>query len=278
MFRRISRASPHEGFANLEKNMTSFRLATVAIATVLVLVAVAFRGVLIEAAYPFERAANAFSRRVLRPISGLFDAVAAKAENDRLKREVESLSMVLSENDSLFAENRKLRSLLRYRDRLRGRWTAAKILSTGGGAGSVGRTVRIDKGSLSGVAKGAAVCVPEGLVGKVVGVTPHTAEVALLPDRAVKVACEIEGLQGTFGVLSGGTDDCLVLDHLSGPSAIPARSRVVTSGRGGVFPKGFAVGYFVEEGRSADGVGRTARIEPAVAFSEIEDVFVRYEE
>jgi len=262
----------------LEKKITSFNLATVAIVTVLVVVAVAFRGVLVEAAYPFERAANAFSRRVLRPLSGLWDAVAAKAENDRLKREVESLSMVLSENDALFAENRKLRSLLRYRDRLRGKWTAAKILSSGGGAGSVGRTVRIDKGSLSGIVKGAAVCVPEGLVGKVVGVTPHTAEVALLPDRAVKVACEIEGVHGSFGILSGGTDDSLVLDHVSGPSRIPVRSRVVTSGKGGVFPKGFAVGYFVDESRSADGIRRSARIEPAVAFSEIEDVFVRYEE
>ena len=262
----------------MDKKNTSFNIATVAIVAALVVSTIAFKGVAIESAYPFERAAKVFSRCVWRPLTGLWDGVAARAENERLRREVESLSMVLADNAALYAENDSLRSLLGYRENLRGRWMAAKVLSFGGGAGATGRMARIDKGSSSGIVKGAVVCVPEGLVGKVVDVTAHTAEIALLPGGSVKVSCEIEGCRGVLGILSGGTDGSLVIDHVSGDAAIAPRSRVVTSGKGGVFPKGLVVGSFIEEIRPANGAPRSLRIEPAVAFSEIEDVFVRHEE
>ena len=146
---------------------------------------------------------------------------------------------------------------------------AAGVLSTRGGAVSAHETLRVDKGSLSGVKVGAVVSVPSGLVGRVTDVTLHTAEVTLLTDPRIKVACQIETGEANppRGILSGGSEELLVLRHLVRAENVPPRSRVVTSGLGGVFPRGPEVGTYLSDGE----------VLPSVDYSSLEDVFIRRE-
>ena len=120
---------------------------------------------------------------------------------------------------------------------------------------------------------------PSKYQGVVASVTPHTAEVALLCDRAVRVACEIEQSGGvrTRGILCGGTEDLLSLRHLTNAQTVAPRSRVVTSGLGGVFPKGLAVGTLHDIHNGEDGLPYRGDVLPSVDFSTLEDVFIRRE-
>lgn len=240
-----------------------------ALAGTLVLVLV--RSSAVEAAYPVERAARGFRTRVVSRLVGLWRGAAAEAENVGLRREVAALEVLRTDLARLEDENARLRQALGYAQREPGEWLAAGVLSRGGGAAGVRDILRADKGSLDGVAVGAVVTVPAGLVGRVTSVSPHTAEVTLITDPSVRVSCEIGS--GASGILSGGGDGFLLLRHLIGADGIRLPAEVVTSGRGGVFPRGIRVGVLQRVGRDAQGT--TGALMPAVGFPSLEDVFIR---
>lgn len=253
----------------MKKSPTS-AWASVALGIVLVLALLSSRAVAVEAAYPVERAKQTFVRQVWTRVKGFFQGAAAAEENERLKRELASLALVRTDLDRLEAENARLRHALGYSERHAESWMAAGVLSTRGGAVSAHKTLRVDKGSLAGVKVGAVVSVPSGLVGRVTAVTLHTAEVMLLTDSRIKVACQIETGEPDppRGILSGANgEEHLLLQHLVRANGVPPRSRVVTSGLGGVFPRGLEVGTYLFEGK----------VLPSVDYDSLEDVFIRRE-
>lgn len=240
---------------------------------------VACPAVAVEAVYPVEHAKRAFVTRVWSRVKGFFRGASAAAENVRLRREVDALAILRGDVARLEAENARLRRGLSLVEKAPGTWLAAGVLARVGGASgaSDGLRLRVDRGLLAGVAKGAVVAVPEGLVGRVVSVTPHTALVAPLTDPAVKAHCRVEGDGRVRGILSGGTEDALVLrslqGSLSGASPV-ARARVFTSGLGGVFPPGLVIGTWIQLNTNANSVV-TGEVLPAVEFSTLEEVFIR---
>ena len=254
-------------------------IVILALAAIGTLVLVFSRTVVVEAVYPVERARQTFARQVWSRIVGAFSGAAARAENVRLRREVAALSLARLDAERAAEENARLRAALAYRAKTPGTWVAAGVLSSDGGAAGAHATLRVDKGSLAGVGKGAVVVVPEGLVGRVTSVTPHTAEVSVLADAAMKVACEVEtaARRRPQGILCGGGGDVLVLRHLTDAAEVPPRSRVLTSGLGGVYPKGIAVGTLLDVRKSPGGLAGEGEVLPAVDFSTLEDVFIRCE-
>ncbi|MBO7721351.1 MAG: rod shape-determining protein MreC [Kiritimatiellae bacterium] len=244
--------------------------------TVGALVLMVFRyAVAVEAVYPVERARNVFSRGLLTRLVGMFDGAAAAAENVRLKREVAELSLLRGDMKRLEAENARLRRAIGYSAHGGKEWVAAAVLSTGGGAAGHRDSIRVDRGGLAGVREGAVVAVPEGLVGKVIAVTPHTSEIMLVTDPSLKVACETEVASGRRlrGILSGGDPDLLLLKYLRNAEASSPRSKVYTSGLGGVFPRGIEVGTLLTVTSGVRGV--VGEVRPGVEFSTLEDVFIR---
>ncbi len=195
-----------------------------------------------------------------------------------MRREVAPLSLLLKDLRGLVEEHARLRQALGYRNRVSGEWIPAGVLSRNGGAAGVRDIIRIDRGSDAGVAEGAVVVVPEGVVGRVTAVTSHTAEVTLITDPLLKVACEVESSSARLsGILSGGGGGLLVLRHLMGAGEVLPRARVLTSGRGGVFPRGLEVGTLLEIRRDPKGLAREGEVRPAVDYSALEDVFIRRE-
>ena len=267
------------------KSKTTGTLAIAALAATIVLVFVFCRSAAVEAAYPVERAKTSLFRRTWAVVSGAWRGAAASVENMRLRREIASLAVLRSDLDRLEAENARLRSALSLCSGPKAEWLAAQILSHDGAAAGNGRTLRVDRGSLHGVREGAAVVVPEGLVGLVTSTSPHTSEVTLVTDPHVKASCEIEVARRDGvppapprGILSGGTDEILVLKHLTGSDRVASRARVVTSGLGGVFPKGIEIGTLLDVRRDEKGVVREGEVQPSVDYLSLEEVFIRREE
>lgn len=237
------------------------------------------RSLAVEAVYPVENAGRTFGARIWSRVCGCMRGASASAENESLRREVASLTLLRGDVERLETENARLRRALDYVARRPEFWLSAGVLSAGGGAAGSRHVIRVDKGSLAGVAEGAIVVVPEGLVGRVSAVTPHTSVVTLVTDPALKVACDVEGAgdEQLRGILCGGSEELLVLRHLSGAGEVPPRSRVLTSGRGGVFPKGIEVGTLLGIRPDAKGLAREGEVLPQVDYSTLEDVFIRRE-
>jgi len=243
------------------------------------LVLVVFRSASVEVVYPVEHAERVISSGFGARFADLFRGRSVAAENRQLKRELAELMLLRGDISRLETENGRLRRALGYESRHQGAWLAASVLSHGGGAVGSPDSIRVDKGSLAGIKEGAVVVVPEGLVGRVTSVTPHTAEVTLITDASLKVACEIEmrGSGRSYGILSGGGGDALVIRHLKNAESVFPHSRVFTSGRGGVFPRGLEVGTLLDVRKDAKGLAREGEVLPSVVFSTLEDVFIRCE-
>lgn len=179
-------------------------------------------------------------------------------------------------------------------------WIRAEVLSRNGAMG-VEHLMRVNRGSSSGVQRNAPVVVPDGLVGKVVEVSPHTAVIKLVSDPSMKVSCEIEtgmpGIGTVYGIMSGGGVKALAGDaacsiiYLVNPfrlrhlrsdigaaQGVPPRARIVTSGLGGTYPRGIQVGYLMEGMREdEERLEREGEVLPAVDFPALETVFIRRE-
>ena len=216
-----------------------------------------------EAVYPLER------------LKDLVRGSAQDSEIARLRHEVAKHAMIGEECLRLRKENAALRKSLDYRDKSEGEWVSAEVLSSGGGAAATRDVIRVGKGSLSGIRKGAAVAVPEGLVGRVVSVSPHTAEVLLLTDPSMRVSCRIEadGMTVAHGILAGADSDRILLGHLSDAAALRPRAKVVTSGLGGIFPKDIRIGTLLFVTNDVRGV--EGEVLPSVDPATQEDVFIR---
>ena len=260
------------------KAKTNGTVVIVALAMIGSLVFAFCRPAAVEAVRPVEKAGRSFSQGVSNFFSGLWNGVRAQSENVRLKARVEELEMECAELRRLEVVNQRLSEALGYMKKTPGKWKPAAVLSSGGGAAGGGRVLRVDKGSGDGVRQGSVVAAPAGLVGLVVRVTAHTSDVLLVSDPTLKVSCVIEGAPGVFGILSGGTSEILVLRHLNATAQVAPGARVLTSGRGGVFPGGIPVGTLLSCAANAGGPAKEGEVQPAVDFSTLEDVFIRHEE
>ena len=252
-----------------------------------------------EAVYPVENGANWFSRHVVRRFKALFASGSALLENDRLREEVDSLRMACAEGDRLAAENARLRGLLgldapdsamRFGTNA---WICAPIISRGAAAGNP-CLLRLGRGQLAGVRPGAVVAVPGGLVGRIGNVTPHTSELRLLTDPSMRIACDIElgDSESGFahGILSGrglspvaSTDATLLyivpplrIRNVAQQPILQPRAKIITSGLGGVFPRGLLVGFLIDGAHGDEtNLEQEGDVEPAVDFLALENVFIR---
>ena len=205
--------------------------------------------------------------------------------------------MLESERESLAEENQRLRKLLGYAAASTNRWICAPVLSRDG-AGGVRGLMRVGRGSADGVKTNATVAVPGGLVGRVEHVTRRTADVRLLTDPSTKVACEIQtndpSLGAVQGILEGGGTQTahartglsilylvnpLRMRHMKRRPLLPPNAKIITSGLGGVFPRGLTVGYLIEGCEEDETqLEREGAVMPAVDFPSLEDVFIRRED
>ena len=255
-----------------------------------------------EVVYPVENGANWFSRTVGRRFKAMFASSSALLENDRLRAEVARLKMACADADRTAAENARLRGLLGL-DALdapdvsarfgTNAWICAPIISRGAASGNP-CILRLGAGLRAGVKTGAVVAVPEGLVGRIGNVTPNTSELRLITDPSMRIACDValEDPVGDFahGILSGrglspvaatGTSILYIVPPLrvrnvTRQSALPPRAKIITSGLGGVFPRGLLVG-FLTDGAHGDetNLEQEGDVEPAVDFLSLENVFIR---
>lgn len=117
--------------------------------------------------------------------------------------------------------------------------TAARII--GGSSDAWSQTVMIDKGVLDGFEIGMPVCNGSGVIGQITEVALNTSTVLLINDETSGVSAIVQGSRAQ-GMLRGQADGSLRLDYVSTDYEVNVGDIVITSGLGGVFPKGLPLG------------------------------------
>ena len=135
------------------------------------------------------------------------------------------------------------------------------------------KTVLINKGEDDGVTKDMAVVTSEGVVGRVIEVSADTAKVLLIIDTnsAVDVILQRTRAQG---ILEGKIEDACILKYVQKNEEVQAGDKVITSGLGGIFPKGLVVGTVTNVDRRRPGIFQYIEVAPAVDLSRLEEVLI----
>ncbi len=168
------------------------------------------------------------------------DYVAAGSENHDLKAEVIRERRWRDVATALQLENARLRALMGVR-------TDPPIPMV------LGQTVlEVDVGAARGVTEGNPALSEHGLVGRVVGVAPKASRILLLTDAESRVPVLLPRTNGR-AILTGDGGPNPTLAFLRAHDALRQGDRVLTSGDGGVFPRGLPVGSVV---RGFDGEWR----------------------
>jgi rod shape-determining protein MreC len=223
---------------------------------------------------------NIFNKPVAG-VTGFFESISdlqnTYKENQRLKERLDEYVLLKTEVQDLKEENTNLREILKKEDNLRD-YKPFHATVIGRNPVRWHETLTINKGKLSGIEKDMAVITAKGLIGKVKTVTNFTASVQLLSsvDATNRVSAYIQGDNKAFGLIEGYDQkkDQLLMKRIPYDKKIKKGSFVVTSGYGGVFPKGLPIGKVVDVKVDQYGLNQTAYLEPTTDFYDISDVMV----
>lgn len=165
------------------------------------------------------------------------------SENRRLKRELVALQQQADEAVRLKDENERLRAMLGVRTDPPIDMVTARIVADSRGPLANYRLANV--GRDKGVMIGFPVLSERGLVGRVVGVSSNASKILLLTDAASRTPVMIDRTNAR-AILTGDGGPNPRLDYLRGRDPIREGDRVLTSGDGGVLPRGLPVGRAVK--------------------------------
>lgn len=197
------------------------------------------------------------------------EVVALRAEVEKLRAENLNASEAIS-------ENARLRALLGYKQAAKQfDLVAASII----GRDSVtwSSAVMIDKGTLDGVADNMAVVTELGLVGHVLEAGLNTAKVQLVLDPRSSVGALIQRAESRVaGIVEGDINNPNAPKMVNIPkdADVQVGDMVVTSGFGGIYPKGLVVGKIREIQNDEGGLLKFGVLSTTVNFEKLENVAV----
>jgi rod shape-determining protein MreC len=203
----------------------------------------------------------------IRTIEQEYAALETRAR--QLEAEIETLREVEKENE-------QLRSLLdfaqlRPRLELRGAQIVARVI--GEESTNFIDTLLIDLGAVHGIRTGMPVVTDQGLVGRISDVTENNAKVLLLTDPSSSASALMADSR-LNGIVRGGARGRLIMDFIPQGPTFEVGEAVLSSGLGGKFPKGLAIGTIESIESQPNAVFQTANIRPAVDFGSLELVMV----
>ena len=194
-----------------------------------------------------------------------------REESLRLTHEAAVLQRRISYLEEQALETQRLQGLLAMKEISRTEFLAARVV--GKDATNWFKTVLIDRGSLAGIRRNMPVVAPDGLVGRVVEVTPTAAKVQLITDPVSAAGGLIQRTR-VIGIVSGSLGAGLKVRYLPLMADIAIGDEVVTSGMGGVFPKGIPLGRVIAAERRSGALFQEATLAPKVDLSRLEEVLI----
>lgn len=226
-----------------------------------------------------------FFGTVTKPFTSVFNGVmnffggsvsGKKNEIQLLREENQQLKQDVSALEDLTAENNRLKGLLNYQES-NPDYEYVTVGVTARSGNYWFNTFTIGQGKSSGISVNMPVVGQNGLVGKVTEVGATFAKVTSLIDTSSSVSAMVERTRDN-GTVKGEMETAsssfvLTLQHLPVDSSVQPGDRIITSGLGGVYPKGILIGTVSEVQNQPDG-GKLVRIEPATDFLHLEEVMV----
>lgn len=221
---------------------------------------------------PIQTAFAAVPRAALGAWSAYLDWKGVRAENRRLREEIQRLRVDALWVSEAVDENRRLRHLLDLRNRLPVSTLPGEVIAREWG-GWV-RSLTINRGRGDDIRRLTAVISPDGLVGRIVDVRLGASIVQVLTDPSSTVGAHALRTR-TPGIVEGEPRGTIRFKYMARDGAgIAVDDVIVTSGLGGVFPRGVPIGRVRAIDDRGSALFHYALLAPAVDFARVDEVLL----
>ncbi|HKR00333.1 MAG TPA: rod shape-determining protein MreC [Pyrinomonadaceae bacterium] len=224
---------------------------------------------------PFQRATSGVGNAG----SGFFQSLSnlrnAAAENAQLKQLLEQKDMELNRLRAEHDENVRLRSMLDFKEKSEYQMVAASVIARDPSLWF--DTITINRGTSSGIELNMPVVTPGGIVGRIIGVGPWSAQVMLITDERAAAGAVVGqlGQSNALGSVRGlGENGLLEMRYVSGLEDVNPGNYVVTTGQDGIYPPGLNVGEVVEVKKGSAAVAHVIHIKPGARLNALGEVAV----
>lgn len=229
---------------------------------------------------PMQEAVTTVTEPVGDFFSGIANLPSLADENENLRREIASLKSEIQADAFDQEQYESMLALLELSQALEPPVVPATVIANG--VSNFEHTITIDKGSADGVAVDQPVATgsPEApmLVGRVVAVTPSSADVRLIIDRSFAVAATIQGTNEA-GLVEGNGDADLRMSLVEPGTLIEGDEAVFTQGyeldgESGLYPPGMLIGQVSRLVPGDNATQEFVEVRPAVDFETLQFVLV----
>lgn len=201
-------------------------------------------------------------------ISNLF---ALHRENTELRKEITKMSMEMQRCTNLRKENEALRDLYGFKLMKDFKLIPCEII--GKSPGLYNKSIILDRGEKDGIRKHLPVIAGRGLAGKIIETSAVSSEMLTLHNRNTLVSA-LDLRSRVQGIIKWSHSPFLLFDDVPLHSDVIIGDTIITSGMGGVYPKGIFIGVVQSVNESPKEIVMTIRVKPFVDIGLLEDVFV----
>lgn len=197
-----------------------------------------------------------------------------KTENSKLREENAKLKEQVRELEVLKSENNTLKEYVNLKNKYTNYTTVpANVIERS--YSNYDKIIIINAGKKDGIEVNMPVISESGLVGHILSVTDNTSKVQTITDTASTVSATISTSSSSI-LLKGTLKDSRKVKATSIPveTGILQGDEVVTSGLGGIYPKGILIGTISEVINTKNELDRYANVNTATDFTKLETVLV----
>jgi rod shape-determining protein MreC len=196
-------------------------------------------------------------------------------ENERLKQRLAETELALRNAQQWTTENERLRGLLNLKEQTGYDQVAARVIARDSSVWF--NTITINRGSSSGIGLNMPVVTASGIVGRVIAVSPWTAQVMMVTDEKAAAGAIVGQLSesGALGSVRGlGESGLVEMRYVSGLQKVEVGDYILTTGQDGIYPPGLSVGEVVQVKPGTATQTHQIFIKPSAKLDQLEEVAV----
>ena len=198
-----------------------------------------------------------------------------RSENERLRRLAASLMLERERLLQFREERERLRRLANFKEEQFLKLVPCEVI--GRNLDRFQTILIIDKGKADSLKTRMPVLSYQGYVGRIVDVFEHTAWVQLISSRNSPVSC-LDKRSRVVGILEWRSHSYFELNNVSVVEDVAIGDTLITSGYGGIAPKGFPVAVVTKVTPDIDGLSLRVNARSDIDFRSLEELFVAVDE
>ena len=180
---------------------------------------------------------------ITKTVNQINSLIFIYSDNKNLKIENKELYKWKDLAQKLLVENEELKKLMNGVNNIPDNYVTAKVISNS--SGSYIKTITINVGTKHGLIIGNAVVNNWGMIGRVIEVGKNSARVLLITDINSQIPVYFEKSKHK-AIVIGNNSDLLEIKYLKPRVKLFDKERIITSGEGGLLPRGLPVGLYLK--------------------------------